>query len=148
MLQSKHCMGLNWMAKKSKWNKHVHEKKVVAVDVVEAVIGHTGLEALDEEVDLEVAVEVAEEMTVEVEEVETAITAISQGIWHEIAEKNVKKEVVAEVDLEVVEEEEAEATERATIAIKKDTWQENAQKETAEIVRNSEETSFCTTCQY
>ena len=144
MLQSKHCMELNWMAKKSKWNKHVHEKKVVAVDVVEAVIGHTGLEALDEEVDLEVAVEVAEEMTVEVE---TAITAISQGIWHEIAEKNVEKEVVAEVDLEVVEEE-VEATERATIAIKKDTWQENAQKETAEIVRNSEETSFCTTCQY
>merc|ERR1719458_696691 len=87
-------------------------------------------------------------MTVEVEEVETAITAISQGIWHEIAEKNVEKEVVAEVDLEVVEEEEAEAIERATIAIKKDTWQENAQKETAEIVRNSEETSFCTTCQY
>merc|ERR1712038_1886749 len=121
--------GLNWMAKKSKWNKHVHEKKA-AVDVVGAVIDHTGLEALDEEVDLEVAVEV--------EEVETAITAISQGIWHEIAEKNVEKEVVAEVDSEVVEE--VEATERATIAIKKDTWQENAQKETAEIVRNSEET--------
>ena len=137
MLQSKHCMGLNWMAKKSKWNKHVHEKKA-AVDVAGAVIDHTGLEALDEEVDLEVAVEVAEEMTVEVEEVETAITAISQGIWHEIAEKNVEKEVVAEVDSEVVEE--VEATERATIAIKKDTWQENAQKETAEIVRNSEET--------
>merc|ERR1719211_132346 len=134
MLQSKHCMGLNWMAKKSKLNKHVHEKKVAAVDVVGEVIGHTGLEALDEEVDLEVA----EEMTVEVEEVETAITAISQGIWHEIAEKNVEKEVVAEVDSEVVEE--VEATERATIAIKKDTWQENAQKETAEIVRNSEET--------
>merc|ERR1712184_194488 len=146
MLQSKHCMELNWTAKKSKWNKHVHEKKVVAVDVVEAVIGHTGLEALDEEVDLEVAVEVAEEMTVEVEGVETAIIAISQGIWHEIAEKNVEKEVVAEVDSEVVEE--VEGTERATIAIKKDTWQENAQKETAEIVRNSEETSFCTTCQY
>ena len=137
MLQSKHCMGLNWMAKKSKWNKHVHEKKAAA-DVVGAVIDHTGLEALDEEVDLEVAVEVAEEMTVEVEEVETAITAISQDIWHEIAEKNVEKEVVAEVDSEVVEE--VEATERATIAIKKDTWQENAQKETAEIVRNSEET--------
>merc|ERR1739846_226272 len=113
--------------------------KKEAVDVVGVVIDHTGLEALDEEV--------AEEMTVEVEEVETAITAISQGIWHEIAEKNVEKEVVAEVDLEVVEEE-VEATERATIAIKKDTWQENAQKETAEIVRNSEETSFCTTCQY
>ena len=135
MLQSKHCMELNWMAKKSRWNKHVHEKKVVAVDVVEAVIDHTGLEALDEAVDLEVAVEVAEEMTVEVE---TAITAISQGIWHEIAGKSAEKEVVAEVDSEVVEE--VEATERATIATKKDTWQENAQKETAEIVRNSEKT--------
>ena len=42
-----------------------------------------------------------------------------------------------EVDLEAAEVVE---TELATIATKKDTWQENAQKETAEIVRNSEET--------
>ena len=84
--------------------------------------GHTVQEALDVE---EEVLEEAEEMEEE-DHQEHAITATRPVTWQEIVQKNEEND---EVDSVVVEEVEAEAG-HVTIAMKKDTWQENVHQET------------------
>lgn len=137
-------MEQNWMGKKSKWNKPVHVRIVeVAAAAVEeeemAVADHMALVALDVEVDLDAEmIEEAAEEDAEVVAAELAITAKDKDIWRGTAPKSVKRAVDVEaVDLEAVEVEEVVEveTELATIATKRVTWQENAQKEIVEIVK-------------
>jgi hypothetical protein len=138
-------MEQNWMGKKSKWNKPVHVRivEVAAAAAVEeeemAVADHMALVALDVEVDLDAEmIEEAAEEDAEVVAAELAITAKDKDIWRGTAPKSVKRAVDVEaVDLEAVEVEEVVEveTELATIATKRVTWQENAQKEIVEIVK-------------
>ena len=112
------------MDKKSRLKKHVL-KKIEGAALVE----------MEEAVDSEETEEMIAEMTaeeVEEVEIETATPVISQAIWQEIVEK-VAVEMIAEgeEEVEMIAEGEVEA-ELATIATKRVTWQENAQKETEE----------------